>query len=76
MQKPLDEKIIQSLNDRLKTATVERISVAELAFASNDLSERDLRIIKCLLLSGARIEISDIAREVGISEKNHDKTAQ
>jgi DNA-binding Lrp family transcriptional regulator len=28
-----------------------------------------LRIIKCLLLSGARIEISDIAKDVGISEK-------
>jgi DNA-binding Lrp family transcriptional regulator len=28
-----------------------------------------LRIIKCLLLSGARTEISDIAKEVGISEK-------
>ena len=69
IKKPLDEKIIQSLNDRLKPATVERISVAELAVASNDLSETDLRIIKCLLLSGARIEISDIAKEVGISEK-------
>jgi DNA-binding Lrp family transcriptional regulator len=69
MQKPLDEKIIQSLNDRLKPATVERISVTELSVASNDLSETDLRIIKCLLLSGARIEISDIAKEVGISEK-------
>jgi predicted DNA-binding transcriptional regulator len=69
MQKPLDEKIIQSLNDRLKPATVERISVAELAVAFNDLSETDLRIIKRLLLSGARIVISDIAKEVGISEK-------
>ena len=68
IKKPLDEKIIQSLNDRLKPATVVRISVAELS-ASTDLSETDLRIIKCLLLSGARIEISDIAKEVGISEK-------
>ena len=34
-----------------------------------DLSETDLRIIKCLLLSGARTEISDIAKEVSISEK-------
>ncbi|MGH9986336.1 MAG: winged helix-turn-helix transcriptional regulator, partial [Nitrososphaeraceae archaeon] len=42
-------------------------AVAELSVASNDLSETDLRIIKCLLLSGARIEISDIAKEVGIS---------
>lgn len=69
IKKPLDEKIIQSLNDRLKPATVVRISVAELSVVSTDLSETDLRIIKCLLLSGARIEISDIAKEVGISEK-------
>jgi DNA-binding Lrp family transcriptional regulator len=70
IKKPLDEKIIQSLNDRLKPATVVSISVAELSVApSTDLSETDLRIIKCLLLSGARIEISDIAKEVGISEK-------
>jgi DNA-binding Lrp family transcriptional regulator len=69
IKKPLDEKIMQSLNDRLKPATVVRISVAELSVASTDLSETDLRIIKCLLLSGARIEISDIAKEVGISEK-------
>jgi DNA-binding Lrp family transcriptional regulator len=66
---PLDEKTIQSLNDRLKPATVVSISVAELSVVSADLSETDLRIIKCLLLSGARIEISDIAKEVGISEK-------
>jgi DNA-binding Lrp family transcriptional regulator len=69
IKKPLDEKIIQSLNDRLKPATVIRISVAELSVAFTDLSETDLRIIKCLLLSGARIEISEIAKEVGISEK-------
>jgi DNA-binding Lrp family transcriptional regulator len=70
VKKPLDEKTIQSLNDRLKPATIVRISVAELSIAgSTDLSETDLRIIKCLLLSGARIEISDIAKEVGISEK-------
>jgi DNA-binding Lrp family transcriptional regulator len=69
IKKPLDEKIIQSLNDRLKPATVVRTSVAELSVASTDLSETDLRIIKCLLLSGARIEISEIAKEVGISEK-------
>jgi DNA-binding Lrp family transcriptional regulator len=62
IKKPLDEKIIRSLNDRLKPATVVRTSVAELSVASTDLSETDLRIIKCLLLSGARIE-------VGISEK-------
>ena len=69
IEKPLDEKIIQSLNDRLKPATVVRTSVAELSVASTDLSETDLRIIKCLVLSGARIEISDIAKEVSISEK-------
>ncbi len=70
IKKPLDEKIIQSLNDRLKPATVVSISVTELSVsASTDLSETDLRIIKCLLLSGARIEISDIAKEIGISEK-------
>ena len=69
IKKPLDEQIIQSLNDRLKPATVVSISVAELSVASTDLSETDLRIIKCLLLSGARTEISDIAKEVGISEK-------
>jgi DNA-binding Lrp family transcriptional regulator len=69
IKKPLDEKIVQSLNECLKPATVVWISVAELAVATNDLSETDLRIIKCLLLSGARIEISDIAKEVGISEK-------
>ena len=69
IKKPLDEKIIQSLNDRLKPATVVRTSVAELSVASTDPSDTDLRIIKCLLLSGARIEISDIAKEVGISEK-------
>jgi DNA-binding Lrp family transcriptional regulator len=69
IKEPLDEKIIQSLNDRLKPATVVGISVTELSAASTDLSETDLRIIKCLLLSGARTEISDIAKEVGVSEK-------
>jgi DNA-binding Lrp family transcriptional regulator len=69
MKKPLDDNIIQSLNERLKPATVLNIAVAELSVASDDLSETELRIIKCLLLSGARTEISDIAKEVGISEK-------
>lgn len=70
IKKPLDDNTIKSLNDRLKPATLVSISVTELfVAASNDLSETDLRIIKCLLLSGARIEISDIAKEVGISEK-------
>ena len=69
IKKPLDDNIIQSLNERLKPATVVNIAVAELSIASNELSETDLRIIKYLLLSGARIEISDISKEVGISEK-------
>jgi DNA-binding Lrp family transcriptional regulator len=70
IKKPLGDNIIQSLNERLKPATVINIAVTELSVAaSNDLSETDLRIIKCLLLSGARVEISDIAKEVGISEK-------
>lgn len=70
IKKPLDDNIIQSLNERLKPATVINIAVTELSVAaSNELSETDLRIIKCLLLSGARVEISDIAKEVGISEK-------
>jgi DNA-binding Lrp family transcriptional regulator len=70
IKKPLDDNIIQSLNKRLKPATVINIAVTELSVAaSNDLSETDLRIIKRLLLSGARVEISNIAKEVGISEK-------
>src|SRR4029079_16953941 len=48
IKKPLDDNIVQSLNDRLKSV------------ASTDLRETDLRIIKCLLLSGASTEISDI----------------
>jgi DNA-binding Lrp family transcriptional regulator len=70
IKKPLDDNTIQSLNERLKPATIINIAVTELSVAgSTDLSETDLRIIKCLLLLGARIEISDIAKEVGISEK-------
>ena len=68
INKPLDDNIIQSLNDRLKPATVSSIAVSELSL-SMDLSQTDLRIIKCLLLSGARMEISETAKEVGISEK-------
>jgi DNA-binding Lrp family transcriptional regulator len=67
IKKPLDDNIIQSLNDCLKPATVISIAVNELS-VSTSLSETDLRIIKCLLL-GARTEISDIAKEVRISEK-------
>ena len=69
IKKPLDDNFIQSINERLKPATVINIAVTELSIVSNDLSETDLRIIKCLLRSGARTEISDIAKEVGISEK-------
>jgi DNA-binding Lrp family transcriptional regulator len=68
INKSLDDNIIQSLNDCLHPATVISIAVSELS-VSTDLSETDLRIIKCLLLSGARMEISEIAKEVGISEK-------
>ena len=49
IKKLLDDNVIQSLNDRLKPAAVVSISVAELSVASTDLSETDLRIIKCLL---------------------------
>src|SRR5919109_3048235 len=53
INKPLDDNIIQSLNDRLKPATVISIAVSEVSVYT-DLSETDLRIIKSLLLSGAR----------------------
>ena len=70
IKKPLDDDFIQPINEHLKPATVVRTSVAELSVAGSiDLSETDMRIIKCLLLSGARTEISDITKEVGISEK-------
>lgn len=70
IKKPLDKGTIQSLNERLKPAGIISIAVTEVTVASSaDLSETDLRIIKCLLQSGARVEISDIAKEVGISEK-------
>jgi DNA-binding Lrp family transcriptional regulator len=64
----LDDKIILSLNNSLKPAVVNWIYVSEPPVSTN-LSETDLRIIKCLLTSGARIEISEIAKELGISEK-------
>ena len=69
IKKPLDDNVIQSLNERLKPAAIINITVTELSVASMDLSETDLRIIKCLLQLGARTETSDIAKEVGISEK-------
>ena len=60
---------VQSLIHRLLPATVVSISILERHVESIKLSETDLRIIKCLLLSGARTEISDIVEQVGISEK-------
>jgi len=68
IKESLDKKTIQSLSDSLQPAIVSRITVSELP-VSKDLSETDLRIIKCLLLSGAKMEISEIANELGISEK-------
>ena len=69
IEKPLDDMAIQSLNHRLKPATVLSITVLERRAVSINLTETDLRIIKCLLFLGARTGISEIAKEVGISEK-------
>ena len=69
IEKSLDDTAIQSLNHLLKPATVVSISILERHVESIDISETDFRIIKCLLLLGARTEIADIAKEVGISEK-------
>jgi DNA-binding Lrp family transcriptional regulator len=69
IKKPLDDLFVQSLNQHLKPATIVSIIVLESRVESINLSETDLRIIRCLLLSGARAEIADIAKEVGISEK-------
>jgi DNA-binding Lrp family transcriptional regulator len=68
IKRSLDEKTVQSLNDSLKPATIDRISVSELPVTMSP-SETDLSIIKCLLLSSARMEIFEIAKEVRISEK-------
>jgi DNA-binding Lrp family transcriptional regulator len=68
IKKPLDDSIIKLLNDLIKPAAVISIAVSERTISTNP-SETDLGVIKCLLLSGARMEISDIAKEVGISEK-------
>jgi DNA-binding Lrp family transcriptional regulator len=68
IKKPLDDSIIKLLNDLIKPAAVISIAVSERTISTNP-SETDLGVIKCLLLSGARTEISDIAKEVGISEK-------
>ena len=69
IEKLLDDLFVQSLNHRLEPATVVSITTLERRVESINLSETDLRIIKCLLFSGARTEISDISREVAISEK-------
>ena len=68
IKKSLDNKTIQSLNNFLKPATVSSVVVGELPVSTN-LSKTDLKIIKCLLLSGARMQISEIAKELDISEK-------
>jgi DNA-binding Lrp family transcriptional regulator len=68
IKESLEDKTVQLLGNSVKPATINRISVSELP-VSMSLSETDLRIIKCLLLSGARTEISEIAKKVRISEK-------
>jgi DNA-binding Lrp family transcriptional regulator len=68
INKSWDDNTMQSLSDCLKPATISSIAVSYVP-VSMRLSETDLRIIKYLLLSGARMEISEIAKELGISEK-------
>jgi DNA-binding Lrp family transcriptional regulator len=68
INKSWDDNTIESLNDCLKPATVSSIAISELP-VSMHLTDTDLTIIKCLLLSGARTEISEIAKELDISEK-------
>lgn len=69
LKKPLDDEHLQSLDQHLKPATVVSTTVLDRSVESINLSETDLRLIKCLLLLGARTEIADIAKKVGISEK-------
>jgi DNA-binding Lrp family transcriptional regulator len=59
---------IKSFADYIKPATVSSIAVSHVP-VSTDPSETDLRIIKCLLQLGARAEISEIAKQLSISEK-------
>jgi DNA-binding Lrp family transcriptional regulator len=66
--KSLDADALRSLDDCIKPATIDSYAVVH-SPVSMDLSETDLRIIKCLLQSGARAEIGEIAKELGISEK-------
>jgi DNA-binding Lrp family transcriptional regulator len=63
-----DHNAVQSLNSHLKPAAISTTAVSHVP-VSMDPSETDLRIIKCLLQSGARMEISEIAKELHISEK-------
>lgn len=69
IKKPLDDIFVRSLNRHLLPATIVSSFVLESRVKPIYLSETDLRIIKCLVLSGARTEIADIAKKVGISEK-------
>lgn len=62
------DSYIQSLNDCIRPATVSNIVVSHVPVSVNP-SETDLRIIKCLLQAGARVDISELAKQVGISEK-------
>jgi DNA-binding Lrp family transcriptional regulator len=70
-----NDKTIKSFTDYLKPATVSNIAVSHVPVSmdprpvSTDPSETELRIIKCLMQLGARTEISEIAKELGISEK-------
>lgn len=59
---------IQSISETLRPATISGMAISHVPVAA-DPSETDLRIVKCLLQSGARAEISEIAKELGISEK-------
>lgn len=68
ISKALSARILRSLSDSLKPATIISIPVSQLS-VSTSFSETDLRILKCLLQSGARIELSEIAKKLGISEK-------
>ena len=63
-----DGNVVKSLNDCLKPAIVSSIAVSHVPVSTHP-RETDLRIIKCLLQLGARAEISEIAKELGISEK-------
>jgi DNA-binding Lrp family transcriptional regulator len=68
IKESLDNKFVQMLDDFLKPAIINNIAVSEVQI-KNNLSETDMRIIKCILLSNARMEISEIAKELSISEK-------